>query len=108
MDKDPSIEDILASIRRIINEDEPPPAALTRPEPAAPPEVASPEDVLELVEPIAAAPAAAPGLTGVEATLEAMVREMLKPMLRDWLDTNLPDIVRAAVASEITRISRRD
>lgn len=41
-------------------------------------------------------------------TLEGLVREMLRPMLRDWLDANLPQIVEAAVAREIARISRRD
>jgi cell pole-organizing protein PopZ len=30
---------------------------------------------------------------------------MLKPMLRDWLDTNLPDLVEAMVAKEIARIT---
>ena len=40
-------------------------------------------------------------------TLEGMVREMLKPMLRDWLDSNLPGIVEAMVAKEIARISGR-
>jgi cell pole-organizing protein PopZ len=40
-------------------------------------------------------------------TLEGMVREMLKPMLRDWLDTHLPGIVEAMVAKEIARISGR-
>jgi cell pole-organizing protein PopZ len=40
-------------------------------------------------------------------TLEGMVREMLKPMLREWLDSNLPGIVEAMVAKEIARISGR-
>jgi cell pole-organizing protein PopZ len=38
-------------------------------------------------------------------TLEGLVREMLKPMLRDWLDANLPDLVEAMVAKEIARIT---
>ena len=38
-------------------------------------------------------------------TLEGLVREMLKPMLRDWLDANLPDLVEAMVAREIARIT---
>ena len=41
-------------------------------------------------------------------TLEGMVREMLKPMLRDWLDANLPHIVEAMVAREISRITGRN
>jgi hypothetical protein len=36
-------------------------------------------------------------------TLEGLVRELLKPMLRDWLDANLPQIVEAMVAREILR-----
>lgn len=38
-------------------------------------------------------------------TLEGLVREMLRPMLRDWLDAKLPAIVEAMVAREIDRIS---
>jgi uncharacterized protein len=40
-------------------------------------------------------------------TLEGLVREMLKPMLRDWLDDNLPRIVETMVAREISRITGR-
>jgi len=39
-------------------------------------------------------------------TLEGLVREMLKPMLRDWLDANLPQLVETMVAREIARITR--
>jgi len=38
-------------------------------------------------------------------TLESMVREMLRPMLREWLDANLPHMVEAMVAREIDRIT---
>jgi uncharacterized protein len=41
-------------------------------------------------------------------TLEGLVRDMLKPMLADWLDTHLPEIVERQVAREIRRISERD
>lgn len=41
-------------------------------------------------------------------TLEGVVREMLKPMLRDWLDENLPRIVETMVAREISRITGRN
>jgi uncharacterized protein len=47
-----------------------------------------------------------PEVTGSD-TLEGMVREMLKPMLKDWLDANLPDIVERVVAKEVARISGR-
>ncbi len=40
-------------------------------------------------------------------SLEGLVREMLRPMLRDWLDAKLPGIVEAMVAKEIARISGR-
>jgi uncharacterized protein len=40
-------------------------------------------------------------------TLEGMVREMLKPMLKEWLDAKLPDLVEQMVAKEIARISGR-
>jgi len=38
-------------------------------------------------------------------TLEALVREMLRPMLRDWLDANLPAMVENMVSQEIARIT---
>jgi cell pole-organizing protein PopZ len=38
-------------------------------------------------------------------TLEGMVREMIRPMLRDWLDANLPLLVETMVAREISRIT---
>lgn len=47
-----------------------------------------------------------PEVTGSD-TLEGMVREMLKPMLRDWLDANLPRLVEDMVAKEISRITGR-
>lgn len=40
-------------------------------------------------------------------SLEGLVREMLRPMLRDWLDAKLPGIVETMVAKEIARISGR-
>ena len=40
-------------------------------------------------------------------TLEGVVRELLKPMLREWLDENLPQIVETMVAREISRITGR-
>lgn len=49
-----------------------------------------------------------PSVSGGEETLEGLVRELLKPMLRDWLDARLPEIVETMVAREIARISGRD
>ena len=142
---EPSMEDILSSIKRIIAEDvETGGASRARRRPApqpAPVQAADEDDVLELNEtvpeaepaaPIAAAPAPAapaekilsdeaaeasrarlaslsrlvvkPEVAGSD-TLEGLVRDMLKPMLRDWLDANLPDLVEAMVAKEIARIT---
>jgi len=39
-------------------------------------------------------------------TVEAMIRDMLRPMLKDWLDENLPSLVERVVDKEIARISR--
>lgn len=39
-------------------------------------------------------------------TLEDIVREMLKPMLKTWLDDNLPPLVERLVAAEIQRVAR--
>jgi cell pole-organizing protein PopZ len=147
---EPSMEEILASIKRIIADDEPGAFARSRPLRAVPeaevedaPEEAliepPHEDVLELHEPIAEAPQPAPAPQPAAApvdpilsdrvaeasreklealsrlivrpqvpgsdTLEGLVREMLKPMLRDWLDQNLPQLVEQIVAREIARIT---
>ncbi len=172
------MEEILASIRRIISEDEAPaapepfPAAADpAPAPAAPtlvapePIIEEEDDVLELTERVpepaaiethgdldvlaapepepivAAAPAPAPiaarapaagfedsllSAPAAEAasvafgqlsknllmpaegrTLEDVVRELLRPLLKSWLDENLPGIVQTAVAEEVERVSRR-
>lgn len=145
------MEEILASIRRIISEEEQAPAAepvldLTQADNAAPAEEIAPEDdiVFEAVEeaapaPVAAAPAPAPVYRAPAAeadtilspptasatagalarlagtlriadtpnqTIEGVVRELLKPMLKDWLDQNLPAIVEARVEAELERIAR--
>jgi cell pole-organizing protein PopZ len=39
-------------------------------------------------------------------TIEEIVRELLKPMLRDWLDEHLPSLVERLVHEEIKRIAR--
>lgn len=188
--QEPTMEEILASIRRIISEDEVPaeegaeePGAEDEPEAEAEPDyepmeepepdvdaVAVPEpapvfddedDVLDLTEPYKAPePAPAPvfesddlaayappppllprtpdpapmavmedaivshvaevaaasafghlaqtiAMPGEGRTLEDVVREMLRPLLKSWLDENLPTIVQAAVDEEVARIARR-
>ena len=125
---DPSMEEILASIKRVIAED----GRAVRPargsRPAEAPRAAPPaeEDVLELSDPITegdglvsqdAAAAARQSLTVLselrerdpipvgDGPLEAVVREMLRPMLKDWLDRNLPELVESMVTREIARIT---
>jgi hypothetical protein len=39
-------------------------------------------------------------------TLEDLVKEMLRPMLKSWLDDNLPSVVDRIVRAEIERVSR--
>jgi len=173
--QEPTMEEILASIRRIISEDEDEKpageaaAAEAEPEPVAdlddvleltekidddddisvidePAPAAEPEPVLEaepaddivfeddepaagpalslddeddespLLEETAAAAAASsfealtgslPLYDGEAKTLEAVVQAMLRPMLKQWLDANLPQIVEAKVQEEIERVARR-
>ena len=149
------MEDILASIRRILSEDETGHAAPgsaehgqsgedvfdldssmmvpQQPKPAAPDQAAadsasprehSPEapepPASPLVAPTAAAAAASsvgslvrtlssrsPQLYGGGPTLEDMVRDELRPLVKDWLDVNLPSMVERLVRSEIERVVGR-
>jgi hypothetical protein len=39
-------------------------------------------------------------------SVEGVVRELLKPMLKEWLDQNLPAIVESRVEAELERIAR--
>ncbi len=171
--QEPTMEEILASIRRIISEDEPQGESAPAPEAAAEPEPelvaeAEADEVLELTDPLpepepepepqpvlethgdieALAPSApeptparapepvafAPpvddeplvsqptadetasafgqlhrsiGMPKAERTLEDVVRELLNPLLKAWLDEHLPAIVQAKVEEEVERIARR-
>ena len=123
------MEEILASIKRVIAEDSRVPGVAARARRGVPPEPppASEEDVLELDDPVPenpglmssdAAAASRERLAALSALrqreipadagpLEAVVREMLKPMLKDWLDEHLPAIVEQLVTREIARITGR-
>jgi len=64
-------------------------------------------------DPAAAAAAAAFGqlsssilMGNSERTLEDVVRELLRPLLKQWLDDNLPRIVEVTVQEEVERIAR--
>lgn len=48
-----------------------------------------------------------PGPSVGGQTIEDLVKEMLRPMLKEWLDTNLPPMVERYVEREITRLTRR-
>jgi uncharacterized protein len=123
------MEDILASIKRVIAEDGRPaarPARGSRPAEAPPPAPVE-EDVLELQDPVGEGDglvsddaasasrqslaalvsmrAAGEALPADDAALGAAVREMLKPLLKDWLDRHLPDMVEELVTREIARIT---
>ena len=137
---EPSMEDILSSIKRIISEEgEGAVSSRSRPMPRRAreqPRAETPEEVLELTEtvgsseeePIMAKVADEPELVSENAatasrsalaslsaavvrpdpgagSLEGLVREMLRPMLKEWLDSHLPEMVEAMVAKEIARIT---
>lgn len=130
--RDPAMEDILASIKRVMAEDQQGTRAPVRRLPVdldpGPLPAEAPEDVLELDEPMAEEPTlvsasaadasreqlaklsqlrAAPPATSAagEGALEAAVREMLRPMLKAWLDDRLPAIVEDLVSREVARIT---
>lgn len=86
----------------------PPPAAAAEPDPAAKPALVSPAAVDASRSSLAALSALVvkPEVTGGD-TLEGLVREMLRPMLADWLDQRLPEVVERLVAQEIRRITDR-
>ena len=136
--QDPSMEEILASIKRVIAEDgrvateaqARAPRRASRAELPPPPEREEREDVLELDDPVAeseglmsadVAAASRQKLAALSALaersetptatsagpLEALVREMLRPMLKEWLDQHLPDLVEELVTREIARVTGR-
>ncbi len=46
-------------------------------------------------------------LGNASITLEELVRDMLRPMLQEWLDEHLPSVVERLVREEVERISRQ-
>ena len=155
--QDPSMEEILASIRRIIADDqdgaapaaslvrqddgvgpgEPPPVPFPKrepireetafrgleapadppPPPSAPPPPATAQEPLpepdRLLSSVAQSSAAGAlkmlsttVLNANPRTLEDLVTDLIRPMLKDWLDENLPPLVERLVRSEIDRIAR--
>jgi cell pole-organizing protein PopZ len=45
--------------------------------------------------------------TGGEQSLEEITRELMRPLLKSWLDEHLPDVVERLVRAEIERVARR-
>ena len=45
-------------------------------------------------------------MTGTGPTVDELARSLLRPMLKEWLDANLPAIVEAQVRKEVERIAR--
>ena len=132
--REPSMEDILASIKRVIAEEKEVRAAVPSSLPAGFADPAE-EDVLELdevveeqrappidlgppllteefadssrlrLEELASVAAAAPPPAPAANPLEELVREMLRPILKQWLDDYLPRVVDEHVKREIHRIT---
>ena len=42
-----------------------------------------------------------------DLTVEKLLRDLLTPMLKDWLDQNLPAIVERVVEQEVKKLARR-
>ena len=59
--------------------------------------------------PAAAAPIAMPAMAvgAGGKTIEDLVKEMLRPMLKEWIDRSLPPMVEQLVEREIARLTRR-
>ncbi len=154
---DPSMEDILASIRRILSEDEAPPSSaidspphkpdaepgegvlvldptmmVQEPTPlveetpvAEPPPHAEPVVVAPVVSGLVAPEAAAAAATSVGSlvrtlaaeryaqvrtggpTIEDLVRDEIRALLKEWLDIHLPPLVERLVRAEIERVVGR-
>lgn len=145
---EPSMEEILSSIKRIISEEDVPgprrghgstdvevleltdavsePQTIAAPEPASFEPVSVEKQVASTTVPdrdslISASTAAAtrqalaaldkvtirPENPASDNSLESLVRELLRPLLREWLDANLPRIVQATVDREVARLSGR-
>jgi hypothetical protein len=94
---------------------ETPPAPAARPRPAAfePPEAPASEPARQMLSHSTASAVesafnalASTVLSNNSRTLEDLVKEMLRPMLKSWLDDNLPGLVERIVKAEIERVSR--
>lgn len=104
--------DVYAATNEPEPEPEPEPLAAFEPEPEPELDPVPPGEAL-VGDPAAALAASAFGklsssilMPAEGRTLEDVVRELLRPMLKQWLDDNLPGIVEATVQAEVERIAR--
>jgi uncharacterized protein len=131
---EPSMEAILSSIKKIIAEDDRVSPRVRAAKAATPQKeeealAEAEEDVLELTETAdellddnkaqslaqsfsvlktLAEPGAQPQIVrSGETSLEGLTRDLLRPMLKEWLDAKLPGLVEAMVAKEIERITKK-
>lgn len=74
-------------------------------EPAAEPVVAQAPPIAATAAPAAAA--AAPLSAAGNSALEGLVSELMKPVIKEWIDTNLPNIVERRVEAEINQIAAK-
>jgi hypothetical protein len=92
----------------------PPPVVKAAPPPPPPPQPAAPEPPQPQLLSTDASAAVAGAFASLSSslmmgnarTLEDLVREMLRPMLKNWLDENLPTITERLVKAEIERVAR--
>ena len=134
--REPSMEDILASIKKVIAEEKElrtsgEPIDSVEDEPLPEDSAIGDEDILELDQVLPPVDLGPPlvddelagqsrqkleALQTVAATippapttnpLEEIIREMLRPMLKQWLDDHLPQMVDEHVKREISRITGR-
>ncbi len=76
---------------------------------AAEPVLPPPPPPVQMASPPPLAPDAAPPPVVIPGatTLESLVSAALEPLLRAWIDANLPDIVETRVQAEIARLTAR-
>jgi cell pole-organizing protein PopZ len=134
--REPSMEDILASIKKVIAEEKELRTSVrpleSQGDEPLPEDQPADEDVLELNEPLAPPMDLGPPLVDDQVAgqsrqklevlqtvaasvppapttnpLEEIIRGMLRPMLKQWLDEHLPQMVDEHVKREISRITGR-
>ena len=93
LEKEPSMEEILASIRRIISEDEIKESNSSSKKLEK--SIVDNKKVLDSTE----------HAYSEDTLVEELAREIMRPVIKEWLDNNLPQLVERAVTREIERLS---